>query len=304
MATTMDKGLAADGGSVVAGIGFALLANLLFATSDAIVKVLTLRYSIFQIIPVQAAVAFIPIAIMVLRDGGIGSLRVGNRRLVALRGLLAGVGTIFGFFAFAHLPLADVYAIAFCTPILVTLMSIPILGEVVRAHRWAAIIVGFIGILVMIRPGFETLGWGHLTAFLSVFTGASVVILVRTIGQREQPPVMVMAVIFGLLLTTLPVLPFVAEPIPWNDLLLFLLCGLAMGVAQFCVIAGLRRAPASVVAPMQYTMMAWALAYGALLFGDPIETLVVIGGCIVVGSSLYIMHRERRRGRTLRAHIK
>ena len=86
--------------------------------------------------------------------------------VVGLRGLLAGVGTIFGFFAFAHLPLADVYAIAFCTPIVVTLMSIPILGEVVRAHRWAAIIVGFIGILVMIRPGFETLGWGHLTAFL------------------------------------------------------------------------------------------------------------------------------------------
>ena len=109
------------------------------------------------------------------------------------------------------MPLADVYAIAFCTPIVVTLMSIPILGEVVRAHRWAAIIVGFIGILVMIRPGFETLGWGHLTAFLSVFTGASVVVLVRTIGQCEQPHVMVTAVICGLILTTIPVLPFVMQ---------------------------------------------------------------------------------------------
>ena len=165
MATTMDKGVTADGGSVVTGIGFALLANLLFATSDAIVKLLTERYSIFQIIPMQVAFACIPILVMLRRDGGFRRMRAAHPRLIVLRGFLAGIGTIFGFYAFSALPLAEVYAIAFCTPMVVTILSIPILGEQVRAHRWAAVVVGFLGILVMVRPGFETLPAVDWSAF-------------------------------------------------------------------------------------------------------------------------------------------
>ena len=286
------------------GVLCSLLANLMFASSDALVKGLTATYSIFQIIPMQVAFACIPILVMLRRDGGIRRMRAAHPRLIVLRGLLAGVGTIFGFYAFSALPLAEVYAIAFCTPMVVTILSIPILGEQVRAHRWAAVVVGFLGILVMVRPGFATLTLGHLSALGSVFTGAGVVLIMRKISRDEQRAVLVTAVMLGLLATSLPVALFVFKPPAWFDLLRVGAAGLLMGSAQFLVVRALSLAPASTIAPMQYTMIVWALAYGSLFFGNQIDPFVVIGACIVIASSLYIMHRERVRGRTLRAHVK
>jgi len=286
------------------GVLCSLLANLMFASSDALVKGLTATYSIFQIIPMQVAFACIPILVMLRRDGGIRRMRAAHPRLIVLRGLLAGIGTIFGFYAFSALPLAEVYAIAFCTPMVVTILSIPILGEQVRAHRWAAVVVGFLGILVMVRPGFATLTLGHLSALGSVFTGAGVVLIMRKISRDEQRAVLVTAVMLGLLATSLPVALFVFKPPAWFDLLRVGAAGLLMGSAQFLVVRALSLAPASTIAPMQYTMIVWALAYGSLFFGNQIDPFVVIGACIVIASSLYIMHRERVRGRTLRAHVK
>mgnify|MGYP001028137028 CR=1 FL=1 len=286
------------------GVLCSLLANLMFASSDALVKGLTASYSIFQIIPMQVAFACIPILIMLRRDGGLGRMRAAHPRLIMLRGLLAGIGTIFGFYAFSALPLAEVYAIAFCTPMVVTILSIPILGEQVRAHRWAAVVVGFLGILVMVRPGFETLTLGHLSALGSVFTGAGVVLIMRRISRDEQRAVMVTAVMLGLLVTSLPVALFVFQLPSWFDVLRVGAAGLLMGSAQFLVVRALSLAPASTIAPMQYTMIVWALAYGSLFFGNRIDPFIVIGACIVIASSLYIMHRERIRGRTLRAHVK
>jgi drug/metabolite transporter (DMT)-like permease len=286
------------------GILCSLVANVMFASSDALVKGLTASYSIFQIIPMQVAFACIPILVMLRRDGGFRRMRAAHPRLIVLRGFLAGIGTIFGFYAFSALPLADVYAIAFCTPMVVTILSIPILGEQVRIHRWAAVVVGFLGILVMVRPGFEALTLGHLSALGSVFTGAGVVLIMRKISRDEQRAVLVTAVMLGLLATSLPIALFVFKLPAWFDVLRVGAAGLFMGSAQFLVVRALSLAPASTIAPMQYTMIVWALAYGSLFFGNVVDPFVVAGATIVIASSLYIMHRERRRGRTLRAHVK
>ena len=288
----------------VRGLLCSLLANAMFASSDALVKGLTATYSIFQIIPMQVAFACIPILIMLQHDGGIRCMRAAHPWLILLRGSLAGVGTIFSFYAFSTLPLADVYAIAFCTPMVVTILSIPILGEQVRIHRWGAIVMGFIGILVMVRPGFEALTLGHLSALASVFTGAGVVLIMRKISRDEQRAVLVTAVMLGLLTTSLPVALFIFKTPAWFDVMRAAASGLLMGSAQFLVVRALSLAPASTIAPMQYTMIVWALAYGSLFFGNAIDPFVVLGAAIVIASSLYIMHRERRLGRTLRAHVK
>jgi len=288
---------AVEGSSALVGILMALAANFLFTTSDAVVKTLTARYPVVQVITMQVGFAFIPLLAMSLRDGTFTHLRIVHPFLVGLRGLLAGFGTLCGFFAFSRLPLADVYSIAFCAPIVVTIASIPILGERVGPYRVAAVMAGFCGILIMVQPGVVPLSLGHAAAFGNVFVGAATVLIMRHIGREEQRGVMVAAVLIGLLLVSLPGTLIVGRRPAPGDIALAAVSGLIMGCAQFLVLEALRRAPAASVAPMQYTMLVWALIYGAVLFGDPVRLNVVIGAAVVIGSSLTILHRERVRAR-------
>jgi drug/metabolite transporter (DMT)-like permease len=282
---------------VVAGILIALSGNIMFATSDAIVKLLTARYSVFQIIVSQALFALVPLTVMVLRSDNFRNLRVHHPRLVLARAVLAGTATVFGFYSFSQLPLAESYSIAFCTPLFVTLLSIPILGEKVGLHRWGAVLVGFIGILVMVRPGFATLHAGHAAALIGAGLGAFTVLVMRRIAREEAHAVMVLAVVAGLIAVSLPgmILTFRMPTLP--DMALFACTGLLMGSAQFFVAKSLSLAPASVIAPMQYSMILWAILYGALLFGTVVDPIMILGAAIVIASGLYIMHRERRRAR-------
>lgn len=277
------------------GVLCALMGQLCFATGDTLVKVLTQRYSIFQIIPLQVTFACVPILLILWWESGLRIARPVHPRLVALRGLLAGLGTVFGFYAFAELPLAEVYAMTFCVPIVVTVLAIPVLGEVVGPHRWAAVLLGFLGILVMVQPGFRELSLGHLAAAATVLTGAGVVLILRKISRQEQRSTMVFSVIAGMLVMSLPVAGFVALPMRPVDLLLAAGAGLAMAGAQLLMLQAFRQASAASVAPTQYTMMVWALLFGALVFGDPAQPPVLIGAAIVTSSSLYILHREFRR---------
>lgn len=287
-----------DGGErVLAGLSIAIFGNLLFATSDAIVKTLTQHYSVFQIIVIQSMFAMIPIGVMLGRTGGFRVLRVRRPKLVLLRAVFAGCGTICGVYSFSKLPLAESYSIFFSTPLMVTVLSIPLLGERVGLHRWAAVVMGLIGVLIMVRPGFETLHPGHLAALFAAIIGAFTVLLMRRIAREEQHAVLVIAIILGMILVNLPGAALTFRMPSGNDMLLFACAGLFMGSAQFFVVRALALAPASLVAPMQYSMMLWAILYGYFLFGTVVDPLVVVGALVVVGSGLYIMHRERARGR-------
>jgi drug/metabolite transporter (DMT)-like permease len=276
------------------GVLLAIVAYFLFASCDAITKVLTTRYPVFQIIPLQVLFALLPVVAVLVWRGRSSDQRPVHPRLVAARGLLAGIGSIGGYYAFATLPLADVYAISFCIPILVTLLSIPVLGERVGAHRWSAVLVGFAGILVMIQPGSTALSLGHAGAFLGACCGAVITLILRKIAGREHAPSLVLALILGVLLVNAPLGAFVARLPSLADLGLFAASGLLMGIAQFVMLRAFARAPAASVAPMQYTMMVWALLYGTLVFGDEPRAAVLVGAAIVAASSLYILHRERR----------
>jgi drug/metabolite transporter (DMT)-like permease len=278
-----------------------MLAYFLFSSSDAIVKVLVPRYSVFQLIPQQVAFALIPVAGIVLATGGFHRPKRKNLRLLVLRGLLAAGGTVIGVYSFSRLPIADVYALAFCTPLIVTVLSIPLLGEKVGIRRWAAVLVGFIGVLVMVRPGFMTLTLGHVAALGTAFTGAGTVLIMRHLRGVESSSTMVTTVMIGLLTVSLPILPFVFVKPTASDLALSAASGLMMGCAQFCILRALSLASAATVAPMQYSMMIWAVLYGYLVFNTPVSVYVLAGAGIVVLSSLYTMNRERTLARVARA---
>jgi drug/metabolite transporter (DMT)-like permease len=287
----------------VPGLLFAGLTYLLYATSDAIVKLLASRYPVAEIMVFHAGFAMIVVGGVLLREGGFRGLWPRRPLLVTARGLLAGLGTVLTYHAFQLLPLAEVYAIAFATPILVTVLSVPLLGEKVGLHRWGAAVAGFVGILVMLRPGSVQPSIGHLLAFGGAACGAGVIIILRKIGGRERPGTLVMAVMGGLLAVSVPTVAVDYRPMAWHDLALIAGAAGIMAGGQFFIIRALRLAPAALIAPVQYTMMPWAILFGLLLFGNPVHPLVLVGGAIVIGSSVYTLHRERHRGRSLQAHM-
>ena len=288
---------------VVPGLAFAALAFLAYASSDAVVKLLAARYSVSEIMVFHASFALLVVVFMMIRDGRPPRLWPQRPLLVGLRGLLAGLGTVFTYHAFQRLPQADVYAIAFATPILVTVLSVPLLGEKVGLHRWAAAIAGFVGILVMVRPGVVQPSLGHLLAFGGALCGAGVIIILRQIGGRERAGTLVLSVLGGLLVVSLPLVVVDYKPMALADVALIAAAAFAMGFGQFAIVRSLRLAPAAAVAPVQYTMMPWAIVYGVLLFDNVVHPLVLVGAAIVIASSLYTLHREHYRGRTLSAHV-
>ncbi|UVF19540.1 DMT family transporter [Microvirga terrae] len=275
------------------GVLFAIAANGLFATSDTLVKLLSLRYPIFQIIAMQAGVACIVVGIVIWRDKACRLSAVRNPKMLIGRGFLAGIGTVSGFYAFSLLPLADVYAITFGSPLVVTVAAAWLLGERTGPARWGAILVGFSGILIMVQPGYTALSLGHLAAFLNVFVGAGVILIMRTIGSQENRAIMVAAVMAGQLTASLPGM-YLSHAPAWSDLGLVTLSGFVMVSAQFLMLEALRRAPASSVAPMQYTKLVWALPIGLFVFGDEPKPHVLAGAFVVIGSVLYLLAHGRR----------
>ncbi|MEE1612388.1 DMT family transporter [Microvirga sp. CF3016] len=275
------------------GVLFAIAANGLFATSDTLVKLLSLRYPIFQIIAMQAGVACIVVGIVIWRDKAYRLSAIRNPKMLIGRGFLAGVGTVSGFYAFSLLPLADVYAITFGSPLVVTVAAAWLLGERTGLARWIAILVGFSGILVMVQPGYAALSLGHLAAFLNIFVGAGVILIMRTIGSQENRAIMVAAVMVGQLTASLPGVLMSHAP-AWSDVGLVTMSGFVMVSAQFLLLEALRRAPASSVAPMQYTKLVWAIPVGLLVFGDEPKLHVLAGALLVIGSVLYLLAYQRR----------
>lgn len=274
------------------GVLLATAANGLFAASDTLVKLLSTRYPVFQIIAMQASVACIVVGTILWRERAFDLSRIRNPKLVIGRGFLAGVGTVSGFYAFSLLPLADVYAITFGSPLVVTLAATWLLGERTGLARWMAVIIGFAGILVMVQPGHQALSLGHLTAFLNVFVGAAVILIMRSIGAQEHRAIMVAAVMAGQLTASLPGL-FLSRAPAWSDIGLVTIAGLIMVAGQFLLLESLRRAPASSIAPMQYTKLVWALPIGLLVFGDEPKVHVLGGALIVIGSVLYLLRSDR-----------
>ena len=275
-----------------AGIGFGALAFGLFSLMDALVKWLSASYPVPQILVCNALFALIPVGAMVIRRGGLPQLRTRRLGLHLLRGVLGTTGGLLGFYAFSQLPLADAYAIIFATPLLITALSMPILGEAVGWRRWSAVLVGFVGILVMLRPGLAPIGLGSLAALGAACASACAILLVRKLSATETTTSiafysnLVAVVLAGALFSPTFLVPSLL------DLSLMAASGLIGGSALLVLIAGYRRSPAALVAPFQYTQMLWAILLGALLWGDLPAPAMLLGASIVAASGLFILYRE------------
>lgn len=276
------------------GALFALLAFAIYSAHDVIVKWLGESYSALQIIFFSTLFGFPVITVMLMRDRTDGNLRPRHPWLVLLRTAATVISTALAFYAFSTLPMAQTYAIIFASPLLITLLAIPVLGERVGWRRSLAVGVGLLGVMVVLRPGSTTFEAGHLAALAAAVCSAGAAVIVRKIGAEERSAVLLLYPMMANFLVMGVAMPFVYVPMP-----LLHLAGTAM-IAVMAFIAALvhihayRAASASVVAPMQYSQILWAVLFGALFFGETPDWNTAIGAAIIIASGIYVVFREER----------
>lgn len=274
------------------GMVLGLLAFAAYATHDAAIKHLGASYSPFQIVFFVVLLSFPVVTLMLIADPTEANLRPRMPFWTSVRTVAVVLGGLCAFYAFSVLPMAEVYAIFFAAPLLITVLSVPILGEVVRAHRWAAVGVGLVGVLVVLRPGMIAFELGHIAALVSAFSIALTAVVMRKIGAQERREVLLLHPMLANFAIMLFVLPFIYVPMPIADIALML------GVAVFAVIAmtllirAYTLAEAALVAPMQYSQIIWAALFGWLFFNETSDLMTFVGAGIIIASGAYIVMRE------------
>jgi drug/metabolite transporter (DMT)-like permease len=285
------------------GLGTALLGFAIYATHDAITKHLGAQYSVFQIIFFAMLFAFIPMSVLMLADKKTGNFRPKHPWLVLARSGLSVLALSCGFYAFTVLPLAEVYSLLFAAPLLITVFSIPILGEVVRLQRWAAVIVGLLGVLIVLRPGTTELTLGHAAALTSACASSLASVVVRKIGGEERSAVLILYPMMLSMLLMGGALTEVYQPMELSDLSLMAGLGFLSVIAQLCIISGYRSAPAAVVAPMQYSQILWATFFGYMFFSESPDFYVGIGSAVIIASGIFVVWRESRSNVSIRSPV-
>jgi drug/metabolite transporter (DMT)-like permease len=271
------------------------LALFLLTLGDAMTKWLGQNYPVGQIICLRGVFMLLPIAIMTARSGGIASLRVNKPTDIALRSVLFIGTTALIATSMILLPLADAAAILFAGPLFITAIAPWILNEIVGWRRWTAVTVGFVGVLVMLRPTPEAIQILALIPLTAALCSAFRDVVTRKISPTESTN----AIMFWSTLALITV-SALSAPFGWvapsiSELGLFATSGVLVGIAHYMMIESYRAADASVVSPFKYTAILWAVALGYIIWDDKPDAFILIGSFLVIGSGLYILYRETRR---------
>ena len=280
------------------GIAYMVGAVFVFAVVNALVKWEIALYPLSEVVFFRCLFALVPCVVLVATHGGPGVLRTRRPLAHVSRAFVQFLSMCAIFTAFGLMPLADAVSISFSAPLFLTVLSIPILGERVGVHRWGAVLVGFLGVLIMVRPGAGVLEAGAVFALVNAFLSASVTISLRRMSVTESSVTLVVWQVATTVVLSTLLLPFGWVAPTLRDAAIMALVGLASGVGQYMWTQAFRFAPAAVAAPFSYTAMIWAMGLGYLIWGD-LPTPALVGGALVVaGSGLYILYRETIRRRS------
>ena len=278
------------------GVMFALTAFAVFSLHDVVIKVLGNSYSPIQIVFFSVLLSFPLATVMLMRDSTAGTLIPRHPWWVGLRTLAAVVTGFSIFYAFSHLPLAQVYAMLFAAPLLITILAIPVLGETVRLRRGVAVVIGLIGVIIVLRPGQSDLTLGHLGALIGAVGSAVASIIVRKIGSEERPVVMLLYPMVANFVVMACLLPTVYKPMPIEHLGLLGVVAVFAWMASRLIISAYQNGEAAIIAPMQYSQIIWASLFGMFFFDETIDAATGLGAAVIICSGMYIVLRESRGG--------
>jgi drug/metabolite transporter (DMT)-like permease len=284
-----------DRSARLAGIALMLLSIFMFSFGDAMGKFLVGTYSVGQLLFLRACAALLLLSPLIWRQRH-DFLHPERPWLQLFRVVLSTLEVAAFFLATVYLPLADVITYYLAGPIFVTAMSAIFLREKVGWRRWTAILIGFCGVLIALRPSAQTVSLPALIALGGSLSFATLMLITRSL--RKTPDIVMASSQFvgtfslGAVLSAFNWVP----PTP-GSLVIFAAAGAISVTALFCVNRSLKLAPASVVVPYQYSMIVWAVIFGYVVFNDVPSTATLLGAAIIIGAGFYIYLRERDLGR-------
>lgn len=300
------------------GVFLKVASTLAFTLMSALVKALSVRYPLGQVIFCRSFFALIPILVWLASQGPLlAALRTRHLGGHVGRGVVGVFAMGSGFMALSLLPLPDAVAFGYTTPLMVVVLAALVLKETVRIYRWSAVVVGFIGALIMLAPHLS-LSWlsglvqgGSVTGDMvaggpalgvafalagSIF-GAAATILVRQLTKIETTGAIVF---YFTMITTLAGLATIVFgwlwPLSWLDAAMMVMMGVLGGIGQILMTASYRHGDASLIAPFDYTTMIWALLLGWFVFGEWPAVTVLIGAAVIAGAGLFVIWREQKLG--------
>lgn len=277
----------------IRGIVLMCGAFIMFALLDTTAKYLGQLYPMVQVVWVRyvghAALALLFVWVHRRQQ----PWRSSRPLLQFVRGCLLLVGTSLNFLALRYLQLAETASIYFSTPLLVAALAVPLLGERIGPRRLAAIVVGFIGVIIVIRPGLGMIHWAAIFSCMVAVSGAFYQILTRMLASADSPhTAQLYAAVIGLAAAT-PFMPYAWVPPEGLAIPLMLAIGVVGGLGHWMLTVAHAYAPAPILAPFTYTQIVWMPVLGYVVFGNVPSPYVLLGGSIVVASGLYLLHRER-----------
>jgi len=288
------------------GIVLKLISAILFAVMSALVRYLGTRYPVGEVVFYRSAFAIVPVMLVYAWRGELAAaVRTEHPFGQITRGAMAIVSMFCNFGALARLPLIEANAISFTSPFVSVVLAALILKEHVRIYRWSAVIIGFVGVLVVLSPHFSgeelTIAMasaGALTGVLSGLAGsisnAAAVIQTRRLTESETTSAIVFYFSLICAVGSLVTFPFGWTTPPVAELAALVSVGFLGGLGHIFLTESYRYAPASIIAPFDYTSMVWALVLGYFLFGELPTQMIIAGSAIIAASGMFVIWRERQ----------
>lgn len=276
------------------GVFYMAIAIFMFSTVNAVVKDVMGVYPLMQIIFLRFFFALLPCSFMVYQNGGIKSLKTPNLKSHFFCGSLAVLNLALLFSSFKVLPLADVTAFAFSTILFITLLSYPLLKEIVGLHRWFAVILGFGGVLIMLNPSGELFHIGSLMALVFAFGDGLIMIFARLLSRTDKSSTIVFYCSLIAAMIAAFFVPFVWVMPNVTDFFKLVFLGIGSGTAQILLTYAYRYAQATLIAPVIYTAILWSAFYGYYFWGEVPSSEAIFGGSLVIFSGLYLIYWEKR----------
>lgn len=274
------------------GIGLMIFMTVCFSSLDASAKYISSELSLWMVLWGRYVFHFLFIMIFFLRRTPRDIIFTKNIKLQILRSILIFCAGVTFWAGLLYLPLADCTVIAFVSPLMVTILSVLLLGEKFGFHRWGSVIVGLLGAILVIRPGMGLAHWSVILPLLAAFFYSILQITTRVLGQRDNAlTTLFYTGICGLILSSIIVLFFWETPSPTQWLILMWL-GLIGSIGHFVMIKAFETAPASLLAPFNYATLIWATLLGFFLFGDLPDAWTIFGAIIIISSGLYLIGRK------------
>jgi S-adenosylmethionine uptake transporter len=284
--------VASTGNLVMTGVLLMLLGDMLFALNDAMAKWMVASFAVGQVLVIRSLGSFIILGPMLVRQGPKALLQIEQRGLQLTRAVLATLDVALFYAAVAYLPLADVMTFYMAAPLYVAALSHFLLGERIGWRRWLAIAVGFAGVVIALRPSTAMLSVHSVFGLAGSLAFALTLVMSRYLRSTSDTTLVTWQTVATLIAgIALSIGHWQSATLSdWSGMLLL---GVVASCGHLLITRSLKLAPASMLAPLQYTLLLWALVLGYLFFSDIPDLQVIVGAAVIVLAGLFVFHRQK-----------